>query len=159
MPVKSKKNIHNKKKQIKHKKRTKKQKGGVSFNAPINLDNVSSYTYPYNMRLDDPQDPSNVIDSRILNCSTAANASIWGGKKKSKRKVSKKKTIKRRHKKQKGGSNPLSYSYITGVDTCTNNDVLAFGSSGGSEYIKNTVLAEAPNCHALTSSFSITTLA
>jgi len=157
MPSKSVKKHLPKKKLQRQRKGTKKQKGGVSFNAPISLDTISNYTYPYNMRTDDPQAPNMVTDARILNCSTAENANIYGGKKskQSRRKGASKNTKKRRSKKQKGGS--LNYSLLP--DTCKTNDVLAFGSSGGSEYIKNTILAEAPNCNKMTSASAITTLA
>jgi hypothetical protein len=130
-------------------KRSKRQRGGVSFNAPISIDTISNYTYPYNLRMNDPQSPHNVTDSRILNCS------IGGKKHKKSTRKNTKKHRKKQKQKQKGGS--LSYSLLPG--TCNTNDVFAIGSSSGSEYIKNTVLAEAPTCNTMTSQSSISTLA
>jgi len=145
MPAKSARKMLQKKRLV---KRTKRQRGGVSFNAPISVGTIPNYTYPYNLHINDPQSPHNVVDSRIINCT-------GGGKKrrKSARKLTKK--HRKRKQKQKGGS--LSYSLLPG--TCETNDVFAIGTSGGADYIKNTVLAEAPTCNTLTSQTPITTLA
>jgi len=147
MASKSKKRSQHKKKATKRTRGTrgtKKQRGGVSFNEPYNeaLLPPSTY-YPYNMRVDDPQDPSMVTDSRLLNCS---GAPMHGGKKQRRSK-------RRGTKKQKGG-NLLQYSSLPGT-----NAVFAFGSSGGSEYVKNTLLANPHKTTGFTSESSIPTLA
>jgi hypothetical protein len=111
------------KKRGKSKKRTmrnrrRKMKGGVTFN-----DEVTIRPIPYNEYLNDPS--RDVITSRTLPFSQT------GGK--SKRKRGKGKKI-RRSRKMKGGS-LVGTDLVTGISTSNSNDVLAFGTTGGSQYM------------------------
>ena len=147
--------------------RRKKQKGGVSFNGVLDIAAIPSASYyPLNSYQNDPQNPSAVVDARLLGCSTADSAIVFGGKKqrKTKRKRSTKHSKKRKPKKrtrgraQKGGS-LLGYSDITGLSTGDTSLPLAFGSGSGTNYIKDLYLAKAPMSNALTAQSPISTLA
>jgi hypothetical protein len=143
--------------------RRKKQKGGVSFNGVLDMAAIPSASYyPLNSYQNDPQNPSAVVDSRILGCSTADSAIVFGGKKgrKTKRKRSTKRHKKRktRGRRQKGG-NLLGYSNITGLSTGDTSLPMAFGTGSGTNYIKDLYIAQAPMSNALTAQSSISTLA
>ena len=148
--------------------RRKKQRGGVSFNDAFSASTLpSSSYYLLNSHNNDPISPSAIVDSRNLGCSTAQNAIVFGGKKgrKTRRRRATKKTKKRRVKRnthrrvQKGGASILGFSYLTGLSTADTSLPLAFGSSAGTNYVKDMYLAKAPTSNALTATSPISTLA
>jgi len=113
----------------------RKMTGGVSFNTPS-----GSFTNPIEYNRYDGGDPSrDVIASRNL------PFSLVGGKTRSKRRNKRrtgKKLRRRRRKSRKmrgGGGSLIGTDIVTGVNTNNNNQVLAFGTTGGSEYMLNTI--------------------
>jgi hypothetical protein len=147
--------------------RRQKQKGGVSFNGVLDIATIPSASYyPLNSYQNDPQNPSAIVDARILGCSTADSAVVFGGKKgrKTQRKRSMKHHKKRKPKRktrrrtQKGGS-LLGYSDLTSLSTGDTSLPLAFGSGSSTNYIKDLYLAKAPQTNALTAQSPISTLA
>tara|TARA_B100000900_G_scaffold398473_1_gene399877 strand:- start:8457 stop:8942 length:486 start_codon:yes stop_codon:yes gene_type:complete len=135
----------------KPKRQSKKQKGGVSFNSEVNFATLGGNYYPYNNNINNPQDPKFVTDARLLNCSTAESATIFGGKKHRKNKKHLKKTKGKKHvkihtrrkRKQKGGSiNPLGYSFLTGISTENGSVPISFGSTAGTDYMEKTLMAK-----------------
>ena len=100
--------------------RRRKIRGGVSFNEV-----VTSHPIPANEYLNDPS--RDVITSRTLPFSQT------GGKSKRRRGKGKGKKS-RKSRKMKGGS-LTGTDLVTGVSTSNSNDVLAFGTTGGSEYM------------------------
>lgn len=101
--------------------RRNKMRGGVSFNSEVG----TFRPIPYNEYLNDPS--RDVITSRTLPFSQT------GGKSKRRRGKGKGKKL-RKSKKMKGGS-LVGTDLVTGISTSNSNDVLAFGNTGGSEYM------------------------
>ena len=108
--------------------RSRKLRGGTSFNDSFKLDNVTFEHVPLNTYSNTPQ--SEIIDSRLI--------PMNGGK--SKRKRSKGKKV-RRSKKMRGGG-LIGTDLITGVSTSSTNDALAFGTTGGSEFMYQKLTGE-----------------
>ena len=142
---------------------SKKQRGGVSFNAPINWASLDGDFYPYNTQLNNPQNPSNVTDARLLNCTTANNPVVFGGKKG--KKARKHKKTKRagkkskRSRKQRGGTTPLNYSYLTRLSTQNTSMPLAFNTTSGTDYINKTLNAQPIPSNAMSYESPFPTLA
>jgi hypothetical protein len=109
-------------------KRTVKQKGGVSFNAPVCFGKLGGNYYPYNNQQNSPLNPSAITDARLANCSNAEGAPMFfGGKGKKRRtqkkrsKVTKKKRSKAGRRKRGGlGCIPLDFGTISGNKTIKN---------------------------------------
>jgi len=104
----------------------KKRGGGTSFNEPLNLSKIPSADY---IPLNENVEP-NPISSRTL-------PPMVGGRRKrkskqTKRRGGKKVTFKKRR--MKGGS-LTGTDLVTGVNTTNSNNVLAFGTTGGTEYM------------------------
>tara|TARA_Y100000389_G_scaffold28434_2_gene24351 strand:+ start:5218 stop:5700 length:483 start_codon:yes stop_codon:yes gene_type:complete len=142
---------------------SKKQRGGVAFNAHINWASLDGDFYPYNSQLNNPQNPSNVTDARLLNCTTANNPVVFGGKKGKKARKQKKTKRKgkkgKRSRKQRGGANPLNYSYLTGLSTQNTSLPLAFGTTSGTDYINKTLNAQPIPSNAMSYESPFPTLA
>jgi hypothetical protein len=101
----------------------KKMRGGVTFNSPID----SFRPIPPNTYENDP--------SRDVTTARTLPFSQLGGKSKRKRgKKGKKMKRVRKSRKMRGGS-LVGTDMVTGVNTSSSNDVLAFGSTGGSQYM------------------------
>lgn len=125
---------------VKKVKRTRcnrrKMTGGVSFNTP-----TGSFTNPIEYNRYDGGDPSrDVISSRNL------PFSLVGGKTRRKRRNKRRtgKKIRRMRRKSRkmcggGGGSLVGTDIATGVNTADTNQTLAFGTTGGSEYILNTI--------------------
>jgi len=119
----------------KPKRRTK--RGGASFNEPLDLSKIPESDYiPLNKGVE-----PNPISSRLL---------VGGKKRKSGRGKSKRrKTNRRKGKSKKGvfkkskkmhggvGGSLVGTDLLTGVNTTNSNDVFAFGTTGGSEYMSD----------------------
>ena len=109
-------------------RRTKKQKGGVSFNAPVCFGKLGGNYYPYNNQQNSPLNPSAITDARLANCSNAEGAPmLFGGKGKKRRtqkkrsKLTKKKRSKAGRRKRGGlGCIPLDFGTIYGNKTMKN---------------------------------------
>lgn len=108
----------------------KKRGGGTSFNEPLNLSKIPSADYIPRNENDEP----NPISSRIL-------PPILGGGKKRRPKQTKgrkggkgKKVTFKKSRRMKGGS-LTGTDLVTGVNTTNSNDVLAFGTTGGTDYM------------------------
>lgn len=121
---KSKRNKKSKRKTKKSKRKTKKMHGGVAFNDPVDINNKSYNLPPLNSYENDPQ--NTLTDSRLL-----PEPSLFGGKKR--------KTARRR--KMKGGS-LIGTDMITGLNTTMTNEALAFGTTGGTEFMAKTLNTE-----------------
>jgi hypothetical protein len=112
----------------------RKMTGGVSFNTPS-----GSFTNPIEYNRYDGGDPSrDVIASRNLPFSHI------GGKTRRKRHNKKRtgKKIKRRRgksRKMRGGGSLVGTDIVTGLNTSNTNQILAFGTTGGSEYLMNEI--------------------
>ena len=109
----------------KSKRKTKKMHGGVAFNDPVDINNKSYNLPPLNSYENDPQ--NTLTSSRLL-----SQPSFFGGKRR--------KTV-RRNKKMRGG-NLIGTDILTGVNTSSTNQVLAFGTTGGTEFMAKTLTAE-----------------
>jgi len=112
----------------------RKMTGGVSFNTPS-----GSFTNPIEYNRYDGGDPSrDVIASRNIPFSHI------GGKTRRKRHNKKRtgKKIKRRRgksRKMRGGGSLVGTDIVTGLNTTNTNQILAFGTTGGSEYLMNEI--------------------
>jgi len=113
----------------------RKMTGGVVFNTP-----TGSFTNPIEYNRYEGGDPSrDVISSRNLPFSHV------GGKTRRKcrnKRRTGKKLRRRRRKSRKirgGGGSLVGTDIATGVNTANTNQALAFGTTGGSEYILNTL--------------------
>lgn len=124
---------------VKKVKRTRcnrrKMTGGVSFNTP-----TGSFTNPIEYNRYEGGDPSrDVIASRNL------PFSLVGGKTRRKRRNKRRtgKKIRRMRRKSRkmcgGGGSLVGTDIATGLNTADTNQTLAFGTTGGSEYILNTI--------------------
>ena len=113
-----------KRKTKKSKRKTKKMHGGVAFNDPVDINNKSYNLPPLNTYENDPQ--NTLTDSRLLPA-----PSFFGGKKR--------KTVRRR--KMKGGS-LIGTDILTGLNTTMTDKALAFGTTGGTEFMAKTLIAE-----------------
>ena len=113
-----------KRKTKKSKRKTKKMHGGVAFNDPVDINNKSYNLPPLNTYENDPQ--NTLTDSRLL-----PEPSLFGGKKR--------KTARRR--KMKGG-NLIGTDILTGLNTTMTDEALAFGTTGGTEFMAKTLIAE-----------------
>jgi len=109
--------------------------GGVSFNTP-----TGSFTNPIEYNRYDGGDPSrDIIASRNL------PFSLVGGKTRRKRRNKRrtgKKIRRMRGKSRKmcgGGGSLVGTDIFTGVNTANTNNILAFGTTGGSEHMLNTI--------------------
>jgi len=110
-------------------KRTVKQKGGVSFNAPGCFGKLGGNYYPYNNQQNSPLNPIAITDTRLANCSNAEGAPMFfGGKGKKRRtqkkrsKLTKKKRSKAGRRKKRGGLGciPFDFGTISGNNTIKN---------------------------------------
>lgn len=80
--------------------------------------------------------------------------------KKSKRKSSKKtrkqsykkRSVKSKKSRKMAGGSLIGTDLVTGVNTSNNNDVFAFGTTGGSEYIASTIMGEPIESNLITAS-------
>lgn len=80
--------------------------------------------------------------------------------KKSKRKSSKKtrkqsykkRSVKSKKSRKMAGGSLMGTDLVTGVNTSNNNDVFAFGTTGGSEYIASTIMGEPIESNLITAS-------
>lgn len=106
------------------KRKTKKMHGGVAFNEPVDINNKSYNLPPLNSYENDPQ--NTLTDSRLLPA-----PSFFGGKKR--------KSARRR--KMKGGS-LIGTDILTGLNTTMTNEALAFGTTGGTEFMAKTLNTE-----------------
>lgn len=106
------------------KRKTKKMHGGVAFNEPVDINNKSYNLPPLNTYENDPQ--NTLTDSRLLPA-----PSFFGGKKR--------KSARRR--KMKGGS-LIGTDILTGLNTTMTNEALAFGTTGGTEFMAKTLNTE-----------------
>jgi hypothetical protein len=106
----------------------RKMKGGVAFNTSFSTSSLPSSNYiPLNPNVND--NPSwNQIDARLL-------PAIKGGKKRRK---------SRRKRKMKGGS-LIGTDLLTGINTTDTNSALAFGTTGGTNYMLDTITAKEVN--------------
>ena len=109
----------------KSKRKSKKMRGGVAFNDPVDINNKSYHLPPLNSYENDPQ--NTLTSSRLL-----SQPSFFGGKRR--------KTV-RRNKKMRGG-NLIGTDILTGVNTTSTNQALAFGTTGGTEFMAKTLTAE-----------------
>ena len=112
------------KKSKKSKRKSKKMRGGASFNDPVDI-NKSYHLPPLNSYENDHQ--TTLTSSRLL-----PQPSFFGGKRR--------KTV-RRNKKMRGG-NLIGTDMLTGVNTTSTNQALAFGTIGGTEFMAKTLTAE-----------------
>ena len=103
----------------------RKMKGGVAFNTSFSTSSLPSSTYiPLNPNVND--NPSwNQIDARLL-------PAMKGGKKTRK---------SRRKRKMKGGS-LVGTDIVTGLNTTDTNAALAIGTTGGTNYMLDTITAK-----------------
>ena len=121
-----KKNVQKSKRKIKESKRkTKKMRGGIAFNDTARLGELTFKHVPLNTYDDQIRDG---INSRLI--------PMHGGRKT--RKNSKK------NGKMKGG-NIMATDVTTGISTPISNDVLAFGTTGGTEYMYGKLMGEPVN--------------
>ena len=82
------------------------------------------------------------------------------GKKARKQKKTKRKGKKgKRSRKQRGGANPLNYSYLTGLSTQNTSLPLAFGTTSGTDYINKTLNAQPIPSNAMSYESPFPTLA
>lgn len=109
----------------KSKRKTKKMRGGVAFNDPVDINNKSYHLPPLNTYGNDPQ--NTLTSSRLL-----SQPSFFGGKKRK---------SARRNRKMKGG-NLIGTDILTGLNTTMTNEALAFGTTGGTEFIAKTLTTE-----------------
>lgn len=109
----------------------KKMKGGVSFNNVFSTNQLPSNTY-YELNKYEPdlQRAPELVNSREI--------PMMGGKTKRRRRS------KYRKRKMRGGS-LIGTDLLTGSNTSNTNDVLAFGTTGGTKYMLNTLTAEPIN--------------
>lgn len=110
-------------------RRTKKQKGGVSFNAPVCFGKLGGNYYPYNNQQNSPLNSIAITDARLANCSNAEGAPMFfGGKGKKRRtqkkrsKLTKKKRSKAGRRKKRGGLGciPFDFGTMSGNKTIKN---------------------------------------
>lgn len=131
----------------KKKRFSRKMKGGVAFNTSFSTSSLPSGVYiPLNENVN--ANPSwNQVDARLL-------PSMKGGKRTRKnrrktrkvyfylKKVEPSKNKKSRRKiKMKGGS-LVGTDLVTGINTTDTNEVLAFGTTGGTNYMLDTLSAK-----------------
>lgn len=111
------------------KKWNKKMKGGVGFNPVFSTEKLPTNSYyELNKYVPDLQRSPELVDSRLL-------PNMKGGK------TLKKRRNKHRKRKMRGGS-LVGTDLVTGINTTNTNDVLAFGSVGGTKYMYDTLNAE-----------------
>lgn len=112
----------------------RKMKGGVAFNTSFSTSSLPSSTYiPLNPDVN--ENPSwNQIDARLL-------PAMKGGRKTPKKRGGKKTRKSRRKLKMKGGS-LVGTDIVTGLNTTESNNVMAFGTTGGTDFMKDTLLAK-----------------
>lgn len=106
--------------------RRRRMKGGVSFNEPITRGQV-----PYNEYLQDHS-------RQVIAARTLLPFSQTGGRSKRARGKGKK---NRKSKKMRGGS-LVGTDLVTGISTSNSNDVLAFGTTGGTQYMLQKMTGE-----------------
>lgn len=80
------------------------------------------------------------------------NSKKKSGKKTRKQNYKKKKTGKSKKPRKISGGSLIGTDLVTGINTSNNNDVFAFGTTGGSEYIANTVMGEPIDSNLITAS-------
>lgn len=80
------------------------------------------------------------------------NSKRKSGKKTHKQNYKKKKTGKSKKPRKISGGSLIGTDLVTGINTSNNNDVFAFGTTGGSEYIANTVMGEPIDSNLITAS-------
>jgi hypothetical protein len=117
-----------KQKKIKRSRITRKMKGGVSFNPVFSTNQLPNNSYyDLNKYGGDPSRPPDVVASRLLPNMTS------GGKKSNK---------KRSHRKKMKGGSLIGTDLLTGINTQNTNSALAFGTTGGTNYMLNTLAAK-----------------
>jgi len=146
-----KKTLHKKRKtkSVRRKRtiRRRKMRGGVSFNEQLNFAEIPKADYiPLNTEIGSSGDPQNgLVDSRLL----------MGGKirKRLSRRNRTKRSRRRRGRKMKGGS-LMGTDLLTGLSTSTSNEVLSFGTTGGTNLMNANITGSAsqggPELHATT---------
>jgi hypothetical protein len=114
----------------------RKMKGGVAFNTSFSSSSLPSSTYiPLNQNVN--ANPSwDQISSRLL-------PEMKGGKR-TRKNIKLRKSRKRRRRKMKGGS-LIGTDVVTGLNTTGTNSALAFGTSGGTNYMLDTLTAKEIN--------------
>ena len=80
------------------------------------------------------------------------NSKRKSGKKTRKQNYKKNKTGKSKKPRKISGGSLIGTDLVTGINTSNNNDVFAFGTTGGSEYIANTVMGEPIDSNLITAS-------
>lgn len=125
-------------KTIKHKtRRMRKMRGGVSFNDPLTTSSLPNSTY-YSLNEYTGGDPSrDIISSRLL-------PNMAGGKNRKhvSRRNRTKRSRRRRTNAMRGGS-LIGTDLLTGINTSTTNDALAFATTGGTAHMYNSLTATA----------------
>lgn len=107
----------------------KKMKGGIGFNPVFSTDQLpNDRYYDLNKYVPDLQRSPEVVDSRLL-------PNMIGGK------TRKRRRNKYRKRKMRGGS-LIGTDLATGINTTNTNDVFAFGSSGGTKFMYDTINAK-----------------
>jgi len=113
---------------------SRKMKGGVAFNTSFSTSSLPSSSYiPMNPNVND--NPSwNQIDARLL-------PPMKGGRRTPKKCGGKKTRKSKRKHKMKGGS-LVGTDLLTGINTTDTNSALAFGTTGGTNYMFDTLTAK-----------------
>ena len=134
---------------VKTRKRTIRQKGGVSFNQPLSLSQIlaGSY-YPLNSYTNDPQHPMFVNDGR--SCISGGGKRKYNTKSKRNNKSKRKKILKKKKK-----SKSKKYGGIMGFSVISDSVPGSFFSTSGNKYNKNTILAILNKNSNITSESSI----
>lgn len=72
--------------------------------------------------------------------------------KRTRKQLHKKRAVKSKKPRKMGGGSLIGTDLVTGTNTSNSNDVLAFGTTGGSEYIANTIMGERIDSNLITAS-------
>ena len=131
-------------------KRTVKQKGGVSFNAPGCFGKLGGNYYPYNNQQNSPLNPSAITDARLANCSNAEGAPMFFGGKGKKRRTQKKRSKLTKKKRSKAGRRKRGGLGCIPLD---------FGTMSGNKTIKNVMYGQKIPSNKLSSDPSFLTIA
>jgi len=131
-------------------KRTVKQKGGVSFNAPGCFGKLGGNYYPYNNQQNSPLNPIAITDTRLANCSNAEGAPMFFGGKGKKRRTQKKRSKLTKKKRSKAGRRKRGGLGCIPLD---------FGTMSGNKTIKNVMYGQKIPSNKLSSDPSFLTIA